>query len=83
MCTVKRMMSYTAYTLTFKEIDQSRCHWIMRLCGELPTLVCVLFRAVTPTRVFCKDVYTFYTCLCSFYCEKYYNACASGYIGEL
>ena len=30
---------------------------------KLPTLVCVLFWALTPTRVFCKDVYTFYSCI--------------------
>ena len=28
----------------------------------LPTHACVLFCALTPTRVICKDAYTFYTC---------------------
>ena len=32
----------------------------MRLCGETADSS---FWALTPTRVFCKDVYTFYTCL--------------------
>ena len=34
--------------LNFKEIDQSRCHWIMRLCGETADSCLCAFLGIDP-----------------------------------
>ena len=53
------------HELNFKEIDQSRCHWVMQLCGETADSCLCGFLGIDPYQS--KDVYTF---LCTFYGKR-------------